>query len=138
MVIGMRLATGQRADDLVGVHVGRRTRAGLEDVDRELVVVLTGGDGLTGGGDLRGQRLVDVAELRVDQGGGALDATEPMDDGQRDGLTGDREVVHGLLGLAAVQRLLLHRGHGPGAYDAAAARVIPTDAVPGTRIVSRP
>ena len=33
-------AGGERRDHLVGVHVGAGARAGLEDVDRELVVVL--------------------------------------------------------------------------------------------------
>ena len=34
---------GQRGEDLVGVHVRRGARAGLEDVDRELVVVVARG-----------------------------------------------------------------------------------------------
>src|SRR5436190_1100 len=39
VVVGVHALAGQRGDDLVGVHVARRTGAGLEDVDRELVVV---------------------------------------------------------------------------------------------------
>ncbi len=36
-------------DDFVGVHVARRPRSGLEDVDREFAVELAGGDFLGGG-----------------------------------------------------------------------------------------
>ena len=39
VVVRVRAVAGERRDDLVGVHVRRRARAGLEDVDRELVVV---------------------------------------------------------------------------------------------------
>jgi hypothetical protein len=43
-------------DHLVGVHVGAGARPGLEDVDRELVVVLAVGN--LGGGDDDRARLL--------------------------------------------------------------------------------
>ena len=107
VVVGVHALAGERGDDLVGVHVRGGAGAGLEDVDRELRVVLAGGD--RGGGllDARGAALVEQPELAVDGGGGALDARQPVDDGDRDGLPGDREVLDGLGGLPAPQ-LLAH------------------------------
>ena len=43
VVVRMDAVAGQRGDDLVGVRVRGRAGARLEDVDRELVVVLAGG-----------------------------------------------------------------------------------------------
>ena len=40
VVVRMHVLAGERRDHLVRVHVRARARAGLEDVDRELVVVL--------------------------------------------------------------------------------------------------
>jgi hypothetical protein len=73
-------------DDLVGVHVRGGARAGLEDVDGELVVKLTGGHLIGGGGDPGGQVRVDQAEVSVDARGRALDAAEPADHRHRDRL----------------------------------------------------
>ena len=44
VVVGVHLLAGERGDHLVGVHVRRGARAGLEHVDRELRVVLARGD----------------------------------------------------------------------------------------------
>ncbi len=52
VVVGMR--AGEAGDDLVGVHVGGGAAAGLVDVQREMVVVLAGGDGVGRGFDGRG------------------------------------------------------------------------------------
>ena len=51
--------------DLVGVHVRGGARAGLEHVDRELVVVLARGDLVAGGGDAAGQLLRRAARARL-------------------------------------------------------------------------
>ena len=56
---------GEVGDHLVGVHVRGGARAGLEDVDRELVVVLALGDRLAGGGDPLGDVAVEQAEVAV-------------------------------------------------------------------------
>ena len=65
VVVRMGPAVGERADHLVGVHVRRRAGSGLEHVDRELGVVLAGGDRVAGGDDLCGQRGVEEAEFGV-------------------------------------------------------------------------
>ena len=54
VVVGVDVVPRQRGDHLVGVHVRRRARARLEDVDRELVVELATGDAVGGGGDALG------------------------------------------------------------------------------------
>ncbi len=55
---------GEVGEHLVGVHVRGGAGAGLEDVDRELVVVFAGGDGVAGGGDPLGQVGVELARAR--------------------------------------------------------------------------
>ena len=82
----MGVVAGEVRDHLVGVHVRRGAGAGLEDVDRELVVVLAGGDRVAGGGDPLGDVGVEQAELGVDPRRGGLDPAQPADDGDRDRL----------------------------------------------------
>ena len=55
MVVRVDALARERGDDLVGVHVRGRARAGLEDVDRELIVVLAGGDRVAGRRDAPGE-----------------------------------------------------------------------------------
>ena len=47
----MDVVTRERSDDLVGVHVGARSGARLEDVDRELIVELSGRNAVCRRGD---------------------------------------------------------------------------------------
>jgi hypothetical protein len=98
-----QLAGGQGGDHLVGVHVGRRARAGLEDVDRELVVVAAVGDVRGGGHDRLGQIVVDHPERRVDLRGRALDLGQRADVRGFQPAPGDREVLHRPLGLCPPQ-----------------------------------
>src|SRR5689334_15895341 len=92
VVVRVHVIARERGHHLVRVHVRRRARAGLEDVDRELVVELAGGDALAGLGDALCLAFVEQAELGVDSRRGRLDATEPARDGGRDRLAGDGEV----------------------------------------------
>ncbi len=55
MVVRVDVLAGERRDHLVRVHVRGGARAGLEDVDRELVVELAGGDPVGRGGDALGE-----------------------------------------------------------------------------------
>ncbi len=80
VVVGVDALAGQRGDHLVGVHVRRGAGAGLEDVDRELVVQLAAGDAVGGGSDPVGLVAVEQAEVGVHVGGGALDPAEPARD----------------------------------------------------------
>ena len=61
--LGWTPSPARLRDDLVGVHVRRGARAGLEDVDRELVVVRARGDLVGGGGDALGEVGVEQAEI---------------------------------------------------------------------------
>jgi hypothetical protein len=75
LVVGVDLPTaealrGQMRDDLVHVRVRRRARAGLVDVDRELVVVRPVGHLAGGGGDRLGHFGVEQPQLAVRVGGG--------------------------------------------------------------------
>ena len=63
------LATGQlqRAigDDLIGVHVGRRTGSALDHVDDELVMQLPTADLLTGTADRVESLVVEQAQIMI-------------------------------------------------------------------------
>jgi len=97
---------GERREHLVGVHIRRRTRAGLEDVDREVLVVRAGGHLLGDGPDRVGHVLRDHAELAVDRGGRALHQGQGLDVIALQRRAGDREVLHRPLGLGPPQGVL--------------------------------
>jgi hypothetical protein len=106
----MRAVACERRDHLVGVHVRRRARAGLEHVDRELVVVVAARDPVGGAGDPLGQRRVEQSEVGVGARRRALDAAEAAHDRDGHALAGHGEVRHRLRRLAAPQLLggILH------------------------------
>ena len=93
VVVRVDVVAGERRDHLVRVHVRRGARAGLEDVDRELVVELACGDAVGGGCDALGLVGVEQAQLGVHAGGSGLDPAEPAGDGGRDRPPGDGEVL---------------------------------------------
>ena len=100
---GLEGAGGELGDDLVGVHVRGRAGAGLEDVDREVAVVLAGGNLVGGVGNRLGELAVEHSQFCVGLGGGLLDPGEGLDVGALQGLAGDREVLDCTLRLGAVQ-----------------------------------
>ena len=89
------------ADDLVDVHVGLRARAGLPDVEREVLVEVPG-DHLGGDpGDQVGHPPRQPAGLAVDQRGGHLDVAVGVVDPLRHVVVADGEVLQRALGLGA-------------------------------------
>src|SRR3954451_10576781 len=108
VVVRMHVLAGERRDDLVRVHVRRRARPGLKDVDRELVVELAVRDAVPRGCDPVGLLPVEEAEVGVHARGSGLDATEPARHRDRNGLAGDGEVPDSLAGFRAPE--LLRRG----------------------------
>jgi hypothetical protein len=112
VVVRMHVVAGEGGDDLVRVHVRGRARAGLEDVDRELVVELAGRDPVGGGRDPLRLVAVEEPELAVHARGGGLDPAEPARDGSRDRPAGDREVFDCLAGFHPPELpLLVFRRH---------------------------
>ena len=110
----MDVVAGEGGDDLVRVHVRARAGAGLEDVDRELVVELSGRDPVAGGSDALREVGVEEAEVGVRARRSRLDATEPVRHGDGNRLAGDREVRDRLRRLAAPELPpLVRRAHGP-------------------------
>ncbi|KDS76745.1 hypothetical protein KM22_03905 [Bordetella bronchiseptica KM22] len=118
VVVGVHLAAfaalaaqqlgGAVGQHLVHVHVALRARAGLPDRQRKLIGPLAG-DHLIGGPhdgvcDLR----IQLAQLGVDLGGGALQARHGGDQRHRHLLGRDREEMQRALGLRAPQVLLGH------------------------------
>src|SRR5207237_6767373 len=80
-------------------------RAGLEDVDRELVVVLARGDVVGRLGDAVGQIALEETQIGVHPRCRRLDPAEPVDHRPRNALAGDRKVLNRLAGLCAPELL---------------------------------
>src|SRR6266508_6593103 len=88
-----------------------RSRAGLEAVDRELLVELAVRDACARIGDALGLVLVEEAELGVHERRGRLDAAEPARHGNRNRLSRDTKIGDCLGRLASPE---LPLGLGPG------------------------
>ena len=99
---------GQRGEHLVDVHVGAGARPGLEDVDREGVVVCAADDLVGACTDGLGLLLVDDPELGVDPRCGLLHPGHRHDVRGLQGGAADREVLHRPLRLRAPQGVLGH------------------------------
>ncbi len=93
---------GAVGEDLVHIHVERRPRAHLEDVDGELVVALPGQDLVAGRDDGRGPLPVEEAEPAVGPGGRLLDAGHGHDEDGGRAEPADRKVLDRPLGLDPV------------------------------------
>ncbi|BAC17880.1 hypothetical protein [Corynebacterium efficiens YS-314] len=101
-------------DDLVGVHVGGGAGTGLEDVDRELGIMLAGGDLLAGGDDGVGLGGIQGTGVLVHLRAGCLQQAHRADLCGFQTTARDGEVLHGTLGLCTPQSLCgdLHFTHG--------------------------
>ncbi len=112
VVIRVDVIAGERRDHLVRVHVRRCARAGLEDVDRELVVELARSDPVCRRGDPLSLVAVEQPEVGVHPCRRGLDAAEPARNGRRDRLARDGKVLDRLAGLHAPELLpFLRPGH---------------------------
>ena len=116
VVVRVHVLAGEGGDDLVGVHVRARARAGLEDVDRELVVVLAARDRIAGDCNPLCFLGVEQPELGVRSGGGGLDPAQPARNGHRDRLAGNLEVANRLARFASPQLPFDLRAHGVEVY----------------------
>ena len=84
---------GDPGDHLVGVHVGRGAAAGLEDVEDELVVVLTVGDGLRGLDDRLAELGGQQPQVHVDLRRRLLDQPHRAEERARKSERADLEVL---------------------------------------------
>ena len=118
VVVGVRLVAGEVGDHLVRVRVRGRARAGLEHVDRELVIVAALGHLVARAPDSLRQLGVQEPELAVHARGGGLDAAQPVQHRGRHPLAGDGKVLHCLACLHAPELLPhLFDRHGPRLDD---------------------
>jgi hypothetical protein len=90
---------------LVCIHVGAGARTGLEDVDRELRVVLAVRHRQRRLADRRRLTLFQMAQRQVHVGRRGLDQPQRTDERPRQVQAGNREVVDRALGLRAIQRV---------------------------------
>ncbi len=88
-------------DHLVGVHVRLRARTRLPDRQREVRVELAFHNLVRGGDDGLADGRVELAEVHVGLGGGALDDAERADNRQRLLLPADAEILERALRLRA-------------------------------------
>ena len=105
---------GPVGDHLVGIHVGRSARAGLEDVHHELGVELPVSHFLRRLLDGRSQALVQQAQLGVGGCRVLLDQAKRADERPGKAQSANREVLHGPRRLRAVigVRRDAHLAHG--------------------------
>lgn len=99
------LSGNQVADHLVHVHVRLGSTARLPDAERELVVVLTAGDGFGGLRNRVCPGWVENLHLGVDHSTGLFDLCQRMDQLCRHAFITDREIPKGALGLGAPERV---------------------------------
>jgi hypothetical protein len=99
---------GAIGDHLVGIGIGRGARAGLKDVEHELIVEQAVGDLLRCLRNGVGLALVDQSEIAVGHGRGVFDGTQRPDEAAVEALAADGKVVHCPLGGSAVVRALGH------------------------------
>ena len=101
-------------DHLVRVRVRARARAGLENIEREMLVELALDDFLRGLHDERAALGIEQPEIVVRLRGGPFDQTKRADERPRKTLAADRKIQDGALGRSAVERGLRHRhlAHG--------------------------
>src|SRR5439155_9854162 len=95
-------------DDLIGVHVRRRTGAGLKNVENKLVVQLAGSNFLRSALDGLGKSGFEQPQISVGLRRGKLNLSERANEVTRKADSTDRKVLDGSLGLGAVQRVLWH------------------------------
>ena len=103
------VAGGECRNDLIGVHVGRGAGAGLENVDRELVVVFAS-DNLFGSSDNGVPvSLVNYPQFTVRDGSGTFDLPQSCNVVVGEGTAANREVLYSTLCLRrAFGNLLPH------------------------------
>src|SRR5205823_3751392 len=101
---------GAIGDDLVGVGVGRRAGAGLEDIQNELVIELArwAGDLLGRLGDGVSLARLQQSKVTIGDRRSVLDAAEGPDEAAVEALAADGKVLDGALGGGAVVRALGH------------------------------
>ena len=104
----------QGGDDLIGVHIGRGTGAGLEYVDGEGVVMLALGDFGGGSNDGIGLIRIQLAGILIYLSAGCLKQAKGANLCIFQATAGNREVVHCALGLCTPQGICrnLNFAHG--------------------------
>ena len=113
-----QLCGGEGSDHLVGVHIARGARPGLEDIKRKLTVVPVFRNLARGLRDRVGLLLTENSELGVGLGGGLLDQPQSSDQLRVDRDARDRKVFDGTLSLGLPQGFggHLHLAHGVVLY----------------------
>jgi len=106
MVIGVyrysQLLRSQSRNDLIGIHVGAGTRASLENIHGELIVMIAAGYGHCRSGDGVCHGGFQQAQIGIRSGSRGLDQAQTGDEATGQGNAADVEVVDGALRLRSV------------------------------------
>ena len=117
MIVGVNLLAVPRhlhdfqsplGDHLVGVHVGRGARAGLKNIDYELLVEFAVYHLTRRLANRPRDRRVEQAELLVGRSGGVFDQPKSTNELRRETDTADRKVFNGALRLRAIVGVFRH------------------------------
>ena len=100
---------GAVGDHLVGVHVGRGPRPGLEDVDHELAIEPTFRHFRRGADDRLGLARAEEAQVRVHARAGRLDRPQRLDEAPGEAESRDGKVLDRARRLRPVVRVGGHR-----------------------------
>ena len=94
VVVRVHVLAGKCGDYLVGVHVRGGSRAGLEDIDRKLVVQFADRNAIGSFGDSLGLLVVEQPELGIDARGRSLDSSQPAGNGRRNRFARDGKIAN--------------------------------------------
>lgn len=94
---------GECGDDLVGIHVGGCTRAGLVNIHNKLPIPPPFCDLMRSRGDGLGHGGRKIAEGTIGPRGGLLHCPQRLDQAAPESLTADGKVFDRALGLGTVQ-----------------------------------
>ncbi len=107
-------ARGAIGDHLVGVHVGRGARAGLEHVDDEVRVEARRSTTSSAASRMRRRaRTASSPSSAFTSRRGVLDQAERVDEAAREAIAADRKVLDGALGRRPPQRVRRARASRP-------------------------
>src|SRR5210317_397701 len=110
--------TGAVGDDLVSVHVGTGSGAGLEDVEREMIVQVTNNNLFRRIHNGERYALVDQAKLAIDLRCMFLDHAKGTQESAGKDDPGNREIISGASRLSAIEGFdrNRHAAHGIGFF----------------------
>lgn len=112
MIVWINLNTGtlrrQGCNDFVDIHISAGCRAGLKNVYRKLICILTRNNAFTRINDCLRALPIQFTQIPIDLRGGFFDQSHRFDECRRHRQAADRKVIDGTLGLRGVESRYRH------------------------------